>query len=297
MPELPEVETIVTTLRPHVTGSLVRDVFLARADIVTPYGCNVCGRLVGQTILGVSRRGKRIIFMLERGEKFYVHLGMSGRLGVFDPADPAAPHTHLRLTLSHVGFAVRTRGKSTVRTANPTEVIELRFCDPRRFGGIFWPTDCEAGLGPEPLTITPRQLADRLAKTRRPIKSALLDQRLIAGLGNIYVDESLFAAGIHPLTRSDRLTGPQVVKLTAAIKRILNRAIHHRGSTLRDYRDADGNSGGFQKIHKVYAREGQPCLKCGIPLKRIVITGRSTHFCPKCQKRRQSGAAAPRTSP
>jgi formamidopyrimidine-DNA glycosylase len=122
-----------------------------------------------------------------------------------------------------------------------------------------------------------------LAKTARPIKNTLLDQSVIAGLGNIYVDESLYAAGIHPLSPADSLAAEQVGRLNRAIKRILRRAIRHRGSTLRDYRDANGQSGNFQNIHRVYARAGQPCLRCHAPIERIVLGGRSTHFCPHCQ--------------
>jgi formamidopyrimidine-DNA glycosylase len=127
-------------------------------------------------------------------------------------------------------------------------------------------------------------LAARLARTKRVIKSALLDQSLIAGLGNIYVDESLFGAGVHPLLRADRLTPAQVAALIRSIKATLRRALNHRGSTLRDYRDANGDSGNFQRLHRVYGREGQPCRKCRAAIVRIVVGGRSTHFCPVCQK-------------
>jgi formamidopyrimidine-DNA glycosylase len=164
--------------------------------------------------------------------------------------------------------------------------MQLRFTDPRRFGGIWWLglSDCDTGMGPEPLTITSKQFAALLARTTRPIKNALLDQSLVAGLGNIYVDESLFTAGIHPLTPGNKLTPEQILRLTRAIKSVLRKAINHRGSTLRDYRDADGLEGGFQKLHRVYAREAQPCRRCKTKIERIVLGGRSTHFCPNCQK-------------
>jgi formamidopyrimidine-DNA glycosylase len=162
----------------------------------------------------------------------------------------------------------------------------LRFTDPRRFGGIWWlgSEAREEDMGPEPLATRPAQLAERLKKTSRAIKNALLDQTVIAGLGNIYVDESLFAAGIYPLTPANTLTREQVTRLNRAIKTILRRALRHRGSTLRDYRDAVGDAGGFQSLHRVYSREGEPCPACKRPIERIVLGGRSTHFCAKCQK-------------
>jgi formamidopyrimidine-DNA glycosylase len=143
-------------------------------------------------------------------------------------------------------------------------------------------------MGPEPLTIRPEQLARQLSRTRRAIKNALLDQNLIAGLGNIYVDESLFGAQIHPLARADRLTADQIRRLSRAIKSTLRRALRHRGSTLRDYVDAEGAAGSFQKLHRVYDREGLPCLNCGESIERIVVGARSTHFCPACQPKKRN---------
>jgi formamidopyrimidine-DNA glycosylase len=139
-------------------------------------------------------------------------------------------------------------------------------------------------MGPEPLTLRPKQLAQRLSNTRRAIKNALLDQNLIAGLGNIYVDESLHAAGVHPLTPANELDWPAVLRLNRGIKSTLRRALRHRGSTLRDYVDAEGGPGAFQKLHRVYDRAGQPCRECKSSIVRIVLGGRSTCFCPKCQR-------------
>jgi formamidopyrimidine-DNA glycosylase len=152
---------------------------------------------------------------------------------------------------------------------------------------VFWlGREAENGeLGPEPLTLRPQRLVKLLAGTRRPIKSALLDQRLIAGLGNIYADEALFEAGVHPLTRSNRLSAERVSRLNRAIKLTLRRAIAARGSTLRDYVDADNSPGEYRLKHKVYGREGEACRKCRAVIRRIVLTGRSTCFCPNCQKR------------
>ena len=267
MPELPEVQTIVNTLRPRVVGRTIASVSLHRQDIVTPPETDLSRYLTGHAISGVERRGKRIVFELDNGHRFYIHLGMTGRLSVQPASEPLLRHTHLVLELGSSG--------------------ELRFTDPRRFGGVWWLGDCADGdsdMGPEPLNLRPQQLLGRLRKTTRAIKNALLDQRVLAGLGNIYIDESLFDAGIHPLSRACELSPDQVRRLNRAIKSTLRRALRHRGSTLRDYRDADGEAGGFQKLHRVYDREGQPCRRCRTPIARIVLGGRSTHFCPKCQR-------------
>ena len=269
MPELPEVHTVVTTLRPGVVGRVIRGVVLNRSDILIPPDVDLPGQLVGRKVAAVERRGKRIVFTLDDGARFYIHLGMTGQLTLVDgrkaDASAAAKHTHLELDLG-------TR--------------RLRFRDPRRFGGVWWlgvDNATDDGMGPEPLTLRPSQLARQLAKTTRAIKSALLDQALVAGLGNIYVDESLFQAGVHPLAKANELTAPQVGRLNRAIKATLRRAIRHRGSSLRDYVDAEGGAGAFQKLHRVYDRAGKPCGKCRTPIERFVLGGRSTHFCPRCQ--------------
>jgi formamidopyrimidine-DNA glycosylase len=265
MPELPEVQTVVNTLRPRLLGKIIRAVRLERTDIVTPEGADVVSLLSGRKVSDIERRGKRIVFTLDDASRFYIHLGMSGRLTVQDGIEPVARHTHLLLDF---------------------DGGQLRFTDPRRFGGIWWlgSSESSAGnMGPEPLGVRPNQLARRLAKTTRAIKNALLDQTVIAGLGNIYVDESLFAAGIHPLTPANLLDLGQIRRLNRSIKSTLRRALRHRGSTLRDYRDADGAAGDFQSRHRVYDREGKPCRTCRSPIQRIVLGGRSTHFCPNCQ--------------
>ena len=271
MPELPEVQTVVSTLAPRLVGQTVRRVELSRTDILSPSGFDLSAHLVRQAISAIERRGKRIVFTLANGSRFYIHLGMSGRL-TLDPADaPVPPHTHLRLAFD--------RG------------VEMRFRDPRRFGGIWWLRDGEdpgGAMGPEPLTLRSQELANRLARTARAIKNAMLDQTLVAGLGNIYVDESLFESNIHPLTPANKLTREQVERLNRAIKSTLRRAIRHRGSTLRDYLDAEGRTGGFQKLHRVYGRENEPCARCRASIQRIVLGGRSTHFCPRCQRQRKT---------
>jgi formamidopyrimidine-DNA glycosylase len=265
MPELPEVQTVVNTLRPRVVGRRIARIRLNRTDILSPAGTDLPSLLAGRTIDNITRRGKRIVFTLDTGDRFYVHLGMTGRLILNSPDDALLPHTHLLLDLDNQS--------------------ELRFADPRRFGGIWWLGSNHAtdDMGPDPLRTRPQQLAKRLARTTRAIKNALLDQTVLAGLGNIYVDESLFAAGIHPLTPANTLPAAQIARLNRAIKSTLRSALRHRGSTLRDYRDADGLPGDFQSRHRVYDREGNPCPKCRTPIRRIVLGGRSTHFCPKCQ--------------
>jgi formamidopyrimidine-DNA glycosylase len=269
MPELPEVETVVRTLAPGITGRQIGAVRLIRKDIVEPATIDFPSLVQNRTIRSLSRRGKKIVVELDNDSRFYIHLGMSGRLTLDPPAAPFLPHTHMVLAIAGA---------------------ELRFVDPRRFGGIFWlePNQSpDAGLGPEPLALKARDLAPRLAKTRRAIKTALLDQRLIAGIGNIYADEALFESRINPRIPANRLSSEQIARLSRAIKKVLTRAIKHRGSTLRDYRDANGNPGNFQTVHRVYDREGKACPRCGTPIRRIVLGGRSTHFCPKCQARRR----------
>jgi formamidopyrimidine-DNA glycosylase len=271
MPELPEVQTVVSSLGPRVVGARVVGVRLNRTDIVTPIGTDLASLLVGRKITGVGRRAKRIVFTVDGCDRFYIHLGMSGQLTLEKSGTEVKKHTHLVVTLAGKGAG---------------EAVELRFRDPRRFGGIFW-LGCETaeeGLGPEPLTLSPSRLAKALTRTRRPIKSALLDQRLIAGLGNIYADECLFLAGVHPLTLANALSSDDVGRLNRAIKRVLRRAIAARGSTLRDYVDADNAPGEYRTKHQVYGREGEPCRTCKTTIERIVLTGRSTCFCPNCQK-------------
>ena len=267
MPELPEVQTVVLTLQPKVIGQTIRRVILRRDDIITPAGTDLVRLLRGRRVTDITRRGKRIVFLLDDGNRFYIHLGMSGRLTIELPGTEVLPHTHLEFQL---------------------EKYNVRFRDPRRFGGVWWLGRDElhdVGMGPEPLVLRSTVLFRNLHRTTRAVKSALLDQTVVAGLGNIYVDEALFGAGIHPLTRGCDLTVTEVGKLNRSIKATLNRALRHRGSTLRDYRDADGTAGSFQKLHRVYDRAGKPCAKCRKAIERIVLGGRSTHFCSKCQAR------------
>ena len=268
MPELPEVQTVVDGLLPHVVGRTVHRVRSGPHDIVHPRGMLLDPRLVGRTISRINRRGKKIVFTLDDHARFVVHLGMTGQLTLDAPDAPVLSHTHLVLSFTD---------------ATPTQ---LRFRDPRRLGGVWWLGQTGAPdeqMGPEPLTMRWVTLARHLSPTRRAIKTALLDQKVVAGIGNIYADESLFEARIDPRTPACQLTPEQVRRLCRAIKLILRRAIRHRGSTLRDYRDADGLEGGFQKLHRVYDRATLPCRRCKTPINRIVLGGRSTHYCTGCQ--------------
>jgi formamidopyrimidine-DNA glycosylase len=272
MPELPEVQTVVTTLRPRLTGAKITAVHLNRTDILSPADTDLAPLLTGRSITSIDRRAKRIVFTLDDGNRFYIHLGMTGQLTVEPPDAPLKNHTHFVLHVSHVAHETHS-------------TYSLRFRDPRRFGGITWlgSDSPDQNLGPEPLTLRPARLAKLLSQTRRPIKSALLDQTLLAGLGNIYADECLFLARIHPLTPADKILLTKVAALNRAIKLTLRRAIRAKGSTLRDFIDADGATGSYRESHAVYDREHEPCPRCKTPIARIVLSGRSTCFCAKCQ--------------
>jgi formamidopyrimidine-DNA glycosylase len=269
MPELPEVQTVVDTLRPQVVGRRIARVTLHRTDIVTPKQIDLPKLLTNHMVTDLTRRGKRIVFTLDDGNRFYIHLGMSGRLTMESDEKPMQKHTHLVIEFD-------------------SDPLRLRFKDPRRFGGIWWlGNDEPAGtMGPEPLHVKLDVLQEKLSRTTRAIKNVLLDQTVLAGIGNIYADEALFDAGIHPLARADKLSGDQIKRLHTSIKKTLRRAIKHRGSTLRDYVDAKGQKGGFQKLHRVYDRADEPCPTCNSKIRRIVLGGRSTHFCPKCQTKK-----------
>jgi formamidopyrimidine-DNA glycosylase len=263
VPELPEVETVVRTLAPHLTGRrIVAASFTSR--FVTPGDRKKLGRrLAGRTVEAICRRGKFIVISLDVGT-LTVHLGMTGKLlmeGV------SGDHTHGIFTLDE--------GR-------------MLYEDPRQFGRIAWSAKTPervARLGPEPLEIGLEEFSARLRSRKAKIKPLLLNQSFLAGLGNIYVDEALFAAGIHPLAIASRVSPARAARLHQAIQEILTMAIKHRGSSISDYVDADGERGEFQILHRVYGREGEPCVTCGRPIKKIVVTQRGTHFCPRCQKR------------
>src|ERR1035437_935517 len=281
MPELPEVETIARGVDERVRGDRIVQVWFAshREPFKTP-PARQARELEGRAILAVHRTGKHIVCELgsasgglleERSGRmeaqWIVHLGMTGRLLVTAPDALLAPHTHARLSLSS--------GR------------ELRFVDPRRFGRLeFRDLGCVAGFsapGAEPLTIGPEAFAALFRGRRLAIKAALLNQRLLAGVGNIYADESLFRAGIRPRRMAGRLTGPVLERLRLALREVLEDAIRLGGSSVSDYVDADGMRGFFQLEHCVYRRSGLPCLRCQTPIRRILLAGRGTHYCPQCQ--------------
>ncbi len=274
MPELPEVETIAAQLAASLPGAVFESVQLHRADIVRHGARGLVQKLVGTRIDAIDRHGKRLILRLSNGGELVVHLGMSGRLTLLPKPEPLLPHTHARFT-----FAGRTD--------------ELRFRDPRRFGGLWYFDAAEEKSGPRLRPLGPDALSIRvpvlreMLRRRRQIKALLMDQQRISGLGNIYCDEALFTARIHPLTSADRLTEKEVRQLACAIRKVLRLSIQSGGSTLNDYRRADGREGAFQNMLRVYDREGLPCRRCGTKIRRIIAAGRSTHFCPTCQKLRR----------
>jgi formamidopyrimidine-DNA glycosylase len=272
MPELPEVETVVRELRRRLPGAVITRASLTAADLYRRDSRNV-DVLAGSTVTAVERRGKAIVVRCDSSAgplDMAVHLGMTGQLlWTADAGEPGALHLHARWGLSNGA--------------------ELRLVDPRRFGYVLVgsPHDVAASLdiGPDALEITPAQLARALEGRSAPVKSLLLNQKVIAGLGNIYVDESLFLSRVHPLTPGRR-AAPRARAILSAARRVLTRAIAARGTTLRDYRQPDGSQGEFQVKLRVYGREDRPCVRCRARIRKIEVSQRGTHFCPACQKRR-----------
>ena len=270
MPELPEVETIANGVHARVHGQTVRSVWTSnKPQTFKSTPDEIIEALTGSRIGRVHRVGKTIVIDLMRKQKptqFLVHLGMTGRLLVSAPDTPIPPHTHAVLTLSG--------GK------------ELRFIDARRFGrlSVAAPGTKYAGPGAEPLTINLEDFIALFRNRKTPIKAALLNQSLLHGIGNIYADEALFHAGIRPTRHAGRLTRAELTRLRAALIKVLGAAIQLGGSSVSDYVDADGVAGFFQLHHHVYLRTGQPCRVCDTPIKRVVLAGRSTHYCPTCQR-------------
>lgn len=283
MPELPEVETIARGVNARVRGDRIVHAWFAahRRLFKTPAARQAKG-LEGRVLVEVHRTGKHIVCELASASKagkrdkatlqpdaqWIVHLGMTGRLLVTTPDAPVAPHTHARLELES--------GK------------ELRFVDPRRFGKLDF-RDLSSGTGfnaagAEPLVIEPDEFAALFRGRKLAIKAALLNQSLLSGVGNIYADESLFHAGIRPRRAAGRLTRAELERLRVALKSVLEQAIRLGGSSVSDYVDAEGMRGFFQLEHCVYLRTGEPCRHCSTPIRRILLAGRGTHFCPKCQR-------------
>ena len=284
MPELPEVETIARGLARRVTGDVIEGVWLGqKPEPLKSPATEIVSALEDSQIVAVRRMGKHIIFDLERTSirgstkklkskgsramhpQWIVHLGMSGSLQVYEAGSEVLKHTHAILKL---------------RSGR-----ELRFVDPRRFGRLSVASSGNfAAGGVEPLEADLEIFTSLFRGRKTPIKSALLNQRLLRGVGNIYADESLFRAGIRPLRRANTLSREQLRRLFQAVREVLAEAIALGGSSISDYVNADGEEGFFQLKHRVYGREDEPCLVCKTPIKRVVIGGRSSHYCPKCQK-------------
>jgi len=277
MPELPEVETIARGLALRVAGDVIESIWLGqKPEPLKSPAREIAATLEHSRIATVRRMGKHIVFDLEHNSvrpknpgstqaQWIVHLGMTGRLQVCEPQSEILKHTHAILKLKS--------GK------------ELRFVDPRRFGrlSVARAGGFDAG-GLEPLEADLDRFLVLFRGRKTPIKSALLNQKLLRGVGNIYADESLFRAGVRPRRRASTITREQLAKLLASVKEVLREAIALGGSSISDYVDADGEEGFFQLQHRVYGREGEPCPVCKTPIKRVVIAGRSSHYCPKCQK-------------
>ena len=297
MPELPEVETIARGLHTRLAGDTVESVWIGSRlqPLKSPAGA-IASTLEGKRIVRVHRAGKHIVFDLEGGSQpkkggravrgqtlqaaslhkddpprsdaqtaqWVVHLGMTGRMVVCEPAAEIAKHTHL--------IAKLASGR------------ELRFIDPRMFGKLsVHPGGFDPG-GVEPLEVSEERFIALFRGRKTPIKSALLNQKLLRGVGNIYADESLFRAGIRPRRRAAAITREHLGKLHRAVREVLREAVALGGSSISDYVDADGEEGFFQLQHRVYGREGEPCLVCRTAIRRVVLAGRSSHYCSKCQK-------------
>lgn len=282
MPELPEVEQVARTLWAHINARTVLSVDLRRRDVcetmrrgrrtrTTPHDL-----LEGATIADVGRRGKQIAITATDGRVLSVHLGMTGHVTIADEPPPG-PHNHCTWRL----------GPPARGTRSPSLMV---FTDPRRFGGLWTFESPEelhrvrwSGLGPDALTITAADLVSALKDSKRAVKAALLDQAVLAGVGNIYADEALFRSGIAPHVRAGRIKPHDLETLAAKIRSVLAEAVEAGGSTLRDYVDANNSPGTFQLRHLVYGRAGQPCVTCQTPLKHCTIAQRTTVYCPVCQ--------------
>lgn len=300
MPELPEVETVVRSLRHAVLGDVIESVWIGerRQPLKSP-AAEIASVLEGARILAVRRMGKHIIADLVIGPSRHRAVGKSGqrrKTGLRSPDDPitrspdlASPDSHFIVHLGMTGRLLVTRPdapivKHTHLIARLRSGRELRFIDPRMFGKLAVVREAFHTVGAEPLEIAFAEFASLFRRRKTPIKSALLNQALLRGVGNIYADESLFRAGIRPRRRAASLTRAGLQRLHDSVQQVLNEAIAAGGSSVSDYTDANGERGFFQLQHRVYGREGEPCLVCGTPIKRIVIAGRSSHYCPKCQK-------------
>jgi len=291
VPELPEVETIVRGLARRIIGDTITSVWIgSRPQPLKSPATEIVKTLEGARIEAIRRAGKHIVIALAGARDsrsarrktqtkrtreshqggatssahWVVHLGMTGRLVVCEPGAEVAKHTHLIATLAS--------GR------------ELRFIDPRMFGKLSVHTAIFDPGGVEPLDVDEETFITLFRGRKTPIKSALLNQKLLRGVGNIYADESLFRAGVRPRRRASTITRAQLSELYKSVREVLREAINLGGSSISDYVDAAGEEGFFQLQHRVYGREGEKCLVCNTPIRRVVLSGRSSHYCPKCQK-------------
>jgi formamidopyrimidine-DNA glycosylase len=273
MPELPEVETIARGLRATLPGRRIVGVRLGKTDFIDN-PATLEREVPGTKILGVRRHGKFLLLDLDSANEaarklsLLVHLGMTGQLVTCDSQAPIAPHTHVFFTLD--------------------DGRELRYTDVRRFGRMGLVMDgmqekSLGSLGLDPLEVSGEDFIKLLKQRRARIKALLLDQTVFRGIGNIYADESLWRARINPKRVGANLTPKELRRLYRSVQVVLHEAIEARGSSIADYVDSDGNTGGFQRLHRVYQREGKKCFRCGTVIKRAIVAGRSSHFCPHCQ--------------
>ncbi|WP_417258418.1 bifunctional DNA-formamidopyrimidine glycosylase/DNA-(apurinic or apyrimidinic site) lyase [Celeribacter sp.] len=283
MPELPEVETVRRGLEPSMSGSIILQADVNRPNLRWPFPDCMAERLSGARVERLRRRSKYILADLDRGETLLIHLGMSGRMTV--SGDPLGQFVHTHPALQkhdHVVFHMENGARIT-------------FNDPRRFGAMDLIDTATAQahpllakLGPEPLgnTFNEAHLVAAFEGKNTPVKAALLDQHIVAGLGNIYVCEVLFRAGIDPTRKAGCLSEAQIASLVPIVREVLNEAIASGGSSLKDFRQADGELGYFQHSFRVYGREGEACKSegCRAAITRVVQSGRSTFFCPSCQR-------------
>jgi formamidopyrimidine-DNA glycosylase len=268
MPELPEVETIVRGLGPVLRGRRVVAVEVRERRLRVPVPPDLAARLAGRRIADVLRRGKYLVAALDDGALWLVHLGMSGRLTLVAGPAPRGRHDHVAVLFD--------------------DARALVYHDPRRFGrmDVVAPAALAAetggvdALAPE---LTPALLFALTRRRRTSIKALLMDQRRVAGLGNIYANEVLFRAGVRPRRRAGRLTRAECARIVAATRAVLAEAIRDGGSSIADYRDGFGRPGGFQAAHRVYGRAGEPCPRCRAPLRACRVAGRSSFYCPRCQ--------------
>ncbi|MBI1195171.1 MAG: bifunctional DNA-formamidopyrimidine glycosylase/DNA-(apurinic or apyrimidinic site) lyase [Gammaproteobacteria bacterium] len=271
MPELPEVETARRGIEPHLLGQRIERLVVREPRLRLPVPSDLAGVLAGRVIEEVNRRGKYLLIRVSGGT-IILHLGMSGSLRIVSPERPAERHDHVDLVLANG--------------------VALRFTDPRRFGLLVWTTENPlkhpllAHLGPEPLDAAWDGAALwAAAKGKRvAIKGMLMDANVVVGVGNIYANESLFMAGIHPGRAAGRISLPRYLRLADAVKEVLSRSIEQGGTTLRDFVAEDGRPGYFSQSLKIYGRSDQPCLSCGGPIREIRQFGRATYYCPACQR-------------